>query len=76
MCGQLAYATNESSYKFGLEQGKVEWQTCQNPDADCETASQACTDHQIFYVNGIGRVGPPPDNQTVCEDGFLSTFHK
>lgn len=39
MMGKAAYATNESSYKFGREQGSVEWQTCQNPDADCETPS-------------------------------------
>lgn len=71
----VAHATTESSYQFGLEQGKVYWATCQNPDADCETASQACTDHPVLYINGVAHIQEPPDNQTACIDGFLHGYH-
>jgi hypothetical protein len=75
MGGQLAYATNESSYKFGYESGKVMWHTCVNPDADCETAVPACTDHQVSYINGVANIEPPPDNQTACQDGFIHAWN-
>jgi hypothetical protein len=32
---QQAHATNESSYKYGFEQGKAEWGNCMGFGADC-----------------------------------------
>jgi hypothetical protein len=32
---QVAHATNESSYKYGYKQGKLEWCDCTDFDADC-----------------------------------------
>jgi carbonic anhydrase len=39
---EQAHATNESSYKYGYEQGKGEWGNCQNFDADCSIALDDC----------------------------------
>jgi hypothetical protein len=39
---QVAYATNESSYKWGYQQGKSEFANCDDFDADCTAAPDDC----------------------------------
>jgi hypothetical protein len=46
----LAYATNESSYKYGFQQAKSEFLNCQYFDADCTAAPDDCHSSITTYA--------------------------
>jgi hypothetical protein len=80
---QQAYATNESSYKYGFQAGKSEWQSCAytNGEGDCTAAHDYCSD----WIRGsvynatigydmqtyLGHVS----NVTACVDGYVHAWN-
>jgi hypothetical protein len=87
---QQAHATNESSYKYGYEQGKGEWGDCQIFDADCSIALDDChspVDIAVKYakpqimgetVNNYFYVKRYDivTNQTACIHGYIHAWNK
>jgi hypothetical protein len=83
------YGTNESSYKYGYEQGKGEWGDCLDFDADCSTALDDChspVDIAVKYakpqiigetVNNYYYVKRYDivTNQTACIDGYIHAWN-
>lgn len=72
---QLAHATNESPYKYGIEQGEDEWGSCSDVsgDGDCQTGLHDCDTSSsnmtntavciVGYVDGWNQVC----NQTLAK---------
>jgi hypothetical protein len=76
----LAFATNESSYKYGYGQGKSEWKDCIISDSECSDGLSDCKipvvtlakNSQGFYdaskpINHYDIV----TNKTACIDGYV-----
>src|SRR5215469_12044701 len=75
-----AYADNESSYKYGFQAAKSEWQSCATTDGegDCTAAHDYCSDpitgtvpvfvrgEHVYEAVNLGHVS----NQTACVDGY------
>ncbi|MGA9150521.1 MAG: hypothetical protein WBZ36_08080 [Candidatus Nitrosopolaris sp.] len=67
---QLAHATNETSYKFGFQQGKIQYSQCTyrgDEDEDCQDRSSSCTG---TWNNATRTV----TNVTACVDGFVNDW--
>jgi hypothetical protein len=75
---QVAYGTNESSYKYGFGQGKDEFTNCQDFDADCTAAPDDCQSPVISYDKNITtgyysievKNYDIMTNKTACMDGY------
>lgn len=65
----LAHATNESSYQFGYEYGKIEWNNCIVPEASCGLGHDDCT-------STITNAAKVVTNQTACIHGFIDGWNK
>lgn len=68
---QLAYATNESSYKFGFQQGKTQYSQCTyrgDEDEPCDSGYSSCTG---TWNNAITIV----TNVTACIDGYIHAWN-
>jgi len=69
---QVAYATNESSYKLGFNNAMVEYHcyahTSMKPGEDCGYIELAPSDACYTQNN------PQMTNKTVCSDGFYNGF--
>lgn len=73
----VAHATNESSYKWGYQQGKSEFANCDIFDADCNAAPDDCQspshvsvkNETTGYYNSIPKYNIMT-NQTACMDGY------
>jgi hypothetical protein len=79
----LAYATNESSYKYGYGQGKSEWTDCTNFDADCSDGLSDCQSPVTTYAKNStsGYYDIRTDhydivtNTTACIDGYVHAWN-
>jgi hypothetical protein len=77
---QLAYATNESDYKWGFKAGKEMYQQCSRYNT-CTTEENLLGPCELpyhgphWYKNGSIRVHLGPlhsvDNVTACNDGYF-----
>jgi hypothetical protein len=71
---QVAYATNESSYKLGYVKGESNYTNCTFPEdkygniADCDKPSDACY-NPLSHVDSTYGV---MTNKTACIDGFVN----
>lgn len=68
---QLAHATNESSYKFGFQQGKTQYSQCTyrgDEDEPCDSGYSSCTG---TWNNAITIV----TNVTTCIDGYIHAWN-
>jgi hypothetical protein len=80
---QLAHATNESSYKYGFQGGKSEWQSCAHTDGegDCTAAGDFCASPYAVYnttsPHGIELYGHTPQvtNITACIHGYVYAWN-
>lgn len=70
---QLAHATNESSYKWGYEQGKNEWFTC-DAGGSCVTAVEDC--HASPTAPATSPANTQVTNETACVHGFIHAFNR
>jgi hypothetical protein len=67
--GQTAHVTNESSYQFGHEYGKIEWNSCIVPESSCSMGQDVCT-------STITNAAKIVTNQTACMHGFINGWNK
>src|SRR5215467_12052870 len=80
---QVAYGTNESSYKWGFKLGKEEVSNCKDCDADCSGSNQDCAVPGNIIKGGVydkfgdskQEVVGPLTNQTGCIDGFVNGWN-
>jgi hypothetical protein len=78
---QVAYGTNESSYKWGYRQGKLEYSNCTSIDNGCGTADTSCFS-PIHIATGVGtthyRDTPHYEimtNKTACMNGYIHAWN-
>jgi hypothetical protein len=82
-CYQVAYGTNESSYKYGYGQGKSEWVNCTDFDADCSDGLSDCHSPVTTYAKNStsGYYDIRTDhydimtNTTACIDGYVHAWN-
>jgi len=83
-CYQVAYGTNESSYKYGYGQGKSEWGNCTDFDADCSDGLDSdCHSPVTYYAkNETSGYQDIPiihydimTNTTACIDGYVHAWN-
>jgi hypothetical protein len=80
----FTHTTNESSYKYGYEQGKSEWGNCTDFDADCSDGLSDCRSPVTYYVkNETSGYQDIPiihydimTNTTACIDGYVHAWYK
>jgi hypothetical protein len=70
---QHAFATNESSYKWGYEHGKSEWFSC-DVGGDCHNAVVDC--HSSSTVPASSPPNTQVTNETACVHGFIHAFNR
>jgi hypothetical protein len=63
----IAMATNESSYLYGKQQGKLEWSNC-TTTADDNGNIPDC-------LSGVHVCSANVDNQTACIDGYVQSWN-
>jgi hypothetical protein len=73
----FAKGTNESSYKYGFEQGKAEWGNCMGFGADCHDALTDCQSPVTYYKNETTEHKDIPimTNTTACIDGYIHAWN-
>ncbi|MGC2572829.1 MAG: hypothetical protein WA364_15065 [Candidatus Nitrosopolaris sp.] len=83
----IAHATNESSYKFGYQQGKLNWSGCTDPGdkygntKSCVPAGDVCSQPIIGaqYDSAVGYdmqvVVGHIDNATACMHGYIHAWN-
>jgi hypothetical protein len=79
----FAKGTNESSYKYGFEQGTAEWGNCMGFGSDCHDALTDCQSPVTYYVkNETSRHQDIPiihydimTNKTACIDGYIHAWN-
>jgi hypothetical protein len=78
---QVAYGSNESSYKWGFIQGKSEWSGCSDADGNCATGLNDCQSlsYSVYnYTTGYYNAVPnsaPLSNHTACIDGYVNGWN-
>jgi hypothetical protein len=77
------YGTNESSYKYGYQNGKDEWTNCTDFDADCNDGLSDCQSPVITYDKNMTTGYQDIEikhynimtNQTACIDGYVHAWN-
>ncbi len=68
----MVYATNESSYKFGLKYGKEEWQCTADLSGDCTPVNGQGSCTNTWNGAAMGAV----TNIMACLDGYVHAWNK